>query len=112
MNEEAKLSGYRDASTSMLWPYEDPDIVLKVKSLWNDVKPLYLQLHAYVRKKLYAFYGNKANMDSVGPLPAHLLGNLWAQSWINIYNNTQPFPEVALPTITGVLNKKVLFINL
>lgn len=36
---------------------------------------MYLQLHAYVRRKLYENYGGEyINLN--GPIPAHLLGEL------------------------------------
>src|SRR5581483_5599047 len=61
-----------------------PDAFAKeVDRLWEQVKPLYLSLHAYVRSKLRAKYGDL--VPAAGPIPAHLLGNMWAQEWQNIY---------------------------
>src|ERR1041384_2367310 len=51
--------------------------------LWDQVRPLYLKLHAYVRMKLREKYGDIVPAN--GPIPAHLLGNIWAQDWTNIY---------------------------
>ena len=51
--------------------------------LWIEVKPFYEQLHCFVRHKLNKKYGRSVvNLKS--PIPAHLLGNMWAQSWENI----------------------------
>ncbi len=63
----------------------DPDDFRQdVDRLWGEVKPLYDGLHCYVRDKLVDHYGaDKVPAD--GPIPAHLLGNMWAQSWGNIY---------------------------
>ena len=47
--------------------------------LWEQVRPLYVSLHAYVRMKLRAKYGDM--VPEKGPIPAHLLGNIWAQDW-------------------------------
>ena len=47
-----------------------------------------MQLHAYVRMKLRAKYGDAVPAE--GPLPAHLLGNIWAQDWSNIYDIAAP----------------------
>jgi peptidyl-dipeptidase A len=59
--------------------------------LWTQVRPLYEALHAHVRAKLREHYGaDKVPAD--GPIPAHLLGNIWAQQWGNVY------PLVAPPT--------------
>jgi peptidyl-dipeptidase A len=57
--------------------------------LWNQVKPLYQDLHCYVRTKLQKKYG-KARVKDGAPIPAHLLGNMWSQSWDNIYDLVAP----------------------
>ncbi len=41
-----------------------------------------MSLHAYVRMKLHERYGDAVPAD--GPMPAHLLGNIWAQDWSNV----------------------------
>ncbi|MGA2878394.1 MAG: M2 family metallopeptidase [Bryobacteraceae bacterium] len=56
--------------------------------LWEQVKPLYLSLHAYVRWKLREKYGDLVPAN--GPIPAHLLGNMWAQEWENVYPLVAP----------------------
>ena len=53
---------------------------------------LHPQLHAYVRHKLHGFYGDRV-MAATGPMPAHLLGNMWAQSWGNIADLVKPYPR-------------------
>jgi peptidyl-dipeptidase A len=60
----------------------------EVDRLWEQVKPLYLSLHAYVRWKLREKYGEL--VPTSGPIPAHLLGNMWAQEWENIYPLVAP----------------------
>src|SRR5208337_502660 len=57
--------------------------------LWKQVRPLYLALHAYVRNKLREKYGASV-VPANGPIPAHLLGNIWAQDWTNIYKLVAP----------------------
>ena len=53
--------------------------------VWNDVKPLYDALHCHVRAKLNEHYGDEV-ISKTGPLPVHMLGNMWGQSWSNIYD--------------------------
>jgi peptidyl-dipeptidase A len=53
------------------------------------VRPLYLSLHAYVRGRLVETYG-KDLVPPEGPIPAHLLGNMWAQQWGNVYPLVAP----------------------
>ena len=56
--------------------------------LWEQVRPLYVSLHAYVRWKLHEKYGDVVPAN--GPIPAHLLGNIWAQDWSNTYRFVAP----------------------
>ena len=56
--------------------YEDDKLIEKVDKLWEDVEPLYNELHKYVRYQLKDLYGD--NMDKKSEfIPAHLLGNMW-----------------------------------
>ena len=57
--------------------------------LWQQVKPLYDDLHCYVRGKLQQKYG-KDKVPDHAPIPAHLLGNMWAQTWDNLYPILKP----------------------
>jgi peptidyl-dipeptidase A len=76
------------ANTGAMWrsKYDLPPdaFAQEVDRLWEQVKPLYVSLHAYMRNKLRAQYG-EAVVPKNGPIPAHLLGNMWAQSWDNLY---------------------------
>jgi peptidyl-dipeptidase A len=56
--------------------------------LWEQLRPLYLSLHTYVRSRLHEKYG--ALVPERGPIPAQLLGNLWQQDWSNIYDLVAP----------------------
>jgi peptidyl-dipeptidase A len=62
--------------------------------LWTQVKPLYEQLHCYVRAKLQQTYGAERIPDGK-PIPAHVLGNMWAQEWSAVYPLVEPFPGVS-----------------
>jgi len=55
----------------------------------DQVRPLYVSLHAYVRTKLREKYGANV-VPADGPIPAHLFGNIWAQDWTNIYKLVAP----------------------
>lgn len=89
-NEAAKLNDFKDNGEMWRSAYEDPDFLMHIKELWNEIKPLYDSLHEYTRNKLIEIYGDE--MDKSDPLiPAHLLGNMWGQSWINLYDRIKPF---------------------
>src|SRR5690606_26534157 len=59
------------------------------EKIWQDMKPLYVALHTYVRWKLNEKYGDAVQPKS-GPIRADLLGNMWAQEWGNIYPVVAP----------------------
>ena len=64
------------------------DFARELDRLWDQVKPLYLSLHAYVRNRLHEKYGDA--VPATGAIPADLLGNMWAQDWDNIYPLISP----------------------
>ncbi len=90
-NEGAKGLGFKD--TGALWRsnYDmDPDaFAAETDRLWKQVEPFYKNLHCYVRARLNDKYGD-AVQKRTGPIRADLLGNMWAQSWGNIYDVVQP----------------------
>jgi peptidyl-dipeptidase A len=90
-NEGAKEFGYADTGAMWRSKYDMPadDFAKELDRVWGQVKPLYDSLHCHVRAKL----GDKYGTDKVPqnqPIPAHLLGNMWAQTWGNIYELVAP----------------------
>jgi peptidyl-dipeptidase A len=93
-NEGAKEIGFDDVGALWRAGYDMPsaDFEADVERLWGDVKPLYDELHCYVRAKLQARYG-KDKVPDHAPIPAPLLGNMWAQEWNNIGDLVVPYPS-------------------
>src|SRR5678809_666293 len=89
-NKGAKELGFADAGAMWRSKYDmPPDAFAKeLDRLWEQVRPLYVSLHAYVRWKLREKYGDAVPAN--GPIPAHLLGNMWAQTWDNVYPLVAP----------------------
>jgi peptidyl-dipeptidase A len=90
-NEGANGLGYKDLGAMWRSNYDMPadDFAKDLDRLWGQVKPLYDDLHCYVRSELGETYGtDKVPQDQ--PIPAHLLGNMWAQTWGNIYDIVAP----------------------
>ena len=81
-------------------PYESATFIEEMEETWFGLKPLYEQLHAYVRHKLNKHYGSDIVSDT-DALPAHLLGNMWAQSWNNIDDIVRPYPNKPSLNVTG-----------
>ncbi|WP_282111181.1 M2 family metallopeptidase [Shewanella algicola] len=90
-NEGAKDLGYTDLSELWRSQYDmKPDeFSAELDRLWDQIKPLYDSLHCYVRGELNEQYGDDV-APKTGPIPAHLLGNMWAQQWGTIYNSVAP----------------------
>ncbi len=103
-NQGAKQLGFND--TGELWRagYDMSPAAFSQETdrLWEQLRPFYEQLHCYVRSRLQQKYG----VDKVPagqPIPAHLLGNLWAQEWNNIYPLVEPFKGESPADVTKAL---------
>ena len=90
-NQGAKELGYADVGALWRSKYDMPpdEFAALTDTLWNQVKPLYDQLHCYTRAELNKEYGDSVQPKS-GPIRADLLGNMWAQEWGNIYPIVAP----------------------
>ncbi|MBB3195961.1 M2 family metallopeptidase [Roseateles terrae] len=73
--------------------------------VWQQVRPLYDSLHTYVRFKLRQTYGPD-QVPATGPIPAHLLGNMWSQSWENIYPLVKPAAQAGDYDLSQVLAQR------
>ena len=90
-NEGSKELGFADLGAMWRSDFDmDPDqFAAETERMWQEVKPLYMALHTYVRGKLNAKYGAEVQ-PADGPIRADLLGNMWAQEWGNIYPLVAP----------------------
>jgi len=106
-NAGARGLGFRDVGAMWRAGYDMPadSFLGEVDRVWEQLKPLYLQLHAYVRARLVDKYGAGVVPRS-GMIPAHLLGNLWAQEWGNIYDLVAPPAVAAGVDVTALLRSK------
>ena len=103
-NEGAKELGFTDISELWRASYDMPanDFGVELDRLWEQVKPFYDALHCHVRAELGNEYGtDKVPQDQ--PIPAHLLGNMWAQSWGNIYDIVKPQQKLDVIDVTQAL---------
>ncbi|HEX7047281.1 MAG TPA: M2 family metallopeptidase [Gammaproteobacteria bacterium] len=103
-NEGAKELGYEDTGAMWRSAYDMPPeaFAAELDRLWGQVEPLYNALHCYVRDELQQKYGEE-KVPTGEPIPAHLLGNMWAQEWGNIYPIVEPFPGVSDLNVTQSL---------
>lgn len=106
-NEGAKDLGYGNLSELWRSQYDmkPDDFSQELDRLWGQVKPLYESLHCYVRGELNREYGD-AIAPTTGPIPAHLLGNMWAQQWGNVYDLVAPDDADPGYDVTELLEEK------
>ncbi|NXN80602.1 ACE enzyme, partial [Bombycilla garrulus] len=104
-NKAAVLNGYEDNGAYWRSLYETSTFEDDLERLYLQLQPLYLNLHAYVRRALYKKYGAE-HINLKGPIPAHLLGNMWAQSWSNIFDLVVPFPDATKVDATPAMKKQ------
>jgi peptidyl-dipeptidase A len=102
-NKGAAALDYPDTGAMWRGKYDMPaDAFAKeLDRLWEQLRPLYLSLHTYVRARLHEKYG--AVVPERGPIPAHLLGNLWQQDWSNIYDVVAPPGDKPVYSLTDNL---------
>lgn len=115
-NEVARLNGYSDygdywranyeANSPENYKYSRDQLIEDVEKTFEQIKPLYEQLHAYVRHKLGQQYGPEL-ISSTGGLPAHLLGDMWGRFWTNLYALTVPYPDKPNIDVTSAMVEKV-----
>ena len=103
-NQGAKALGFNDVGEVWRSGYDmDPAAFsADMDRLWAQLKPFYEQLHCYVRTKLSQKYG-KDKVPLHGAMPAHVLGNLWAQEWNNVYPLVEPYPLQKMLDVTSAL---------
>ncbi|MEO0368182.1 MAG: M2 family metallopeptidase [Pseudomonadota bacterium] len=103
-NQGASDMGFSDLAEVWKSTYDmSPEaFTIEARRLWDQVKPFYEELHCHVRAELADYYGeDKVSLD--GPIPAHLLGNMWSQTWDNIYDILEPYEGVASLNVTQAL---------
>ena len=106
-NKGARELGFADAGAMWRSNYDMPpaEFSRELDRLYEQVRPLYASLHAYVRARLNQQYGD-AVVPKDGMIPAHLLGNMWAQEWGNVYPIVAPAGAAAPVDITQLLEAK------
>uniref|UniRef100_A0A1B6E7P2 Angiotensin-converting enzyme n=1 Tax=Clastoptera arizonana TaxID=38151 RepID=A0A1B6E7P2_9HEMI len=121
-NQAARLNGFINNAEFWIHQYEEPATKFEkeMEHLWTQLEPLYKQLHAYVRKKLFEIHGNTI-LSRTGPIPAHLLaatphtyvrathtsffysGDITTQFWDNLYEITVPYKKKTTTDVTPQL---------
>ncbi len=106
-NKGAREMNFTDVGAMWRAKYDMPPdaFAAEMERLWLQVKPLYDSLYIYTRNQLAKKYGREL-VPAHGPIPAHLLGNMWAQSWGNIYPLLKPEHGDAGYDLTEILKQR------
>ena len=105
-NKGARELGFENISELWRGKYdmEADAFEQELDRLWGQVEPFYDALHCHVRAELGEQYGNDI-VPQDQPIPAHLLGNMWAQTWGNIYDIAKPEQELQVTDVTAALEE-------
>ncbi len=106
-NEGARELGYQDLGAMWRSKYDMPadEFASELDRLWGQVEPLYTALQCKVRADLAEYHGSDV-VDETKPIPAHLLGNMWSQSWANIYPIVAPEDAGQGFDLTEIINTR------
>jgi peptidyl-dipeptidase A len=99
-NEGARELGFGDLGVMWRAGYDmsPEEFDAMAERLWQQVKPLYDDLHCYARARLARRYGED-KVPAGAPIPAQLLGNMWAQDWGKVYADIlRPYPGARIET--------------
>jgi len=89
-NAQSVLNGFDDLGDEWRKRFDTDSFEEDMEEIYKQMEPFYKELHAYVRRKLYDTYGEKY-IDLEGPLPAHLLSDMWGRFWNNLYPLLEPY---------------------
>ncbi|XP_051170699.1 angiotensin-converting enzyme-like [Leptopilina boulardi] len=78
-NLGARNNNYEDFGEYLREEFEIPDLKKLIFKLYNEIRPLYKLLHAFVRYKLVQIYPEILHPKQ--SIFSHLLGNSWSQNW-------------------------------
>jgi peptidyl-dipeptidase A len=107
-NEGARELGFSDVGDMWRSKYDMPaaDFEKEAARLYGQIEPLYEGLHCYARKRLAQRYG-KDKVPEGKPIPAQLLGNMWAQQWNRVYDDLlKPYPAASIESADRLLQKQ------
>lgn len=100
-NEAGVLNGFADYGAMWRDVWETPDFEKILLEQYECMQPLYQKIHAFARANLRAFYGATHPFPADGTIPAHLLGDMWSQAWLQVkFNLVMPSPSVP-PQVDG-----------
>jgi len=106
-NAGAQELGFADTGDMWRSAYDMPpdDFTQELERLWSQVRPLYESLHCHVRAELGQEYGTAVVAED-GLIPAHLLGNMWSQTWANVYDTVGPSRSGSDYDLTRLLDRQ------
>ncbi|ALC39612.1 Ance-3, partial [Drosophila busckii] len=99
MQEVAYVNNVTNGGEYWYLAYESGNFRQDMDIVWEQIRPLYESLHSYVRRKLRDYYGPD-RISRIAPIPSHILGNMYGQSWSNALDILIPYPGRKLIDVT------------
>ena len=98
---EMENDNFNDLGILILRQFKMQNIVLALEE-FEKIKPLYQELHAYVRHRLAETFGDVIDTDG-GLLPANILGDMWGRFWTGLFKFVIPYPDAPSVDVTDEL---------
>ncbi|EDW03231.1 angiotensin-converting enzyme [Drosophila grimshawi] len=99
MQDVASVNNVTNGGEYWYLAYESGNFRQDMDNVWEQIRPLYEGLHSYVRRKLRDYYGPD-RINRIAPIPSHILGNMYGQSWSNVLDILIPYPGRKLIDVT------------
>ncbi|KAH8393573.1 hypothetical protein KR200_005006 [Drosophila serrata] len=99
MQDVASVNNVTNGGEYWYLAYESGNFRQDMDIVWEQIRPLYESLHSYVRRKLRDYYGPD-RINRIAPIPSHILGNMYGQSWSNVLDILIPYPGRKLIDVT------------
>jgi hypothetical protein len=105
-NEATREYGFKDYGEYLRSNFETENLDEQFDAIYEKIEGFYRLLHSYVKHKLKDMYPMRID-EHIGPLPAHVFGDMWAQQWHNIFEDVKPYKNKPLLEVTQNMLAKV-----
>jgi len=103
--ESSMQNRYTKPSHQWYSKFENPHLINEMTDIMVRLKPIYVELHSYIRRILRETYGDHI-VEQHGAIPQHLLDQTLVQAWSYRSILKDPYPDKKLPNIKQHLKEQ------